>query len=132
MSLLLMAALWLLCVGVPGGGAETDVPVYQAPQILAPRARLGGSLRGGEGDDPAIVALVPDHVGMTIKQRPAFNWFLSKHTTIILMRCNANKRKILFAEIRCGARLHRRKFVCRQSTDIRSAIAFFTIYDRSE
>ncbi|MCK6492991.1 MAG: DUF928 domain-containing protein [Nitrospira sp.] len=82
MSLLLMAALWLLCVGVPGGGAETDVPVYQAPQILAPRARLGGSLRGGEGDDPAIVALVPDHVGMTIKQRPAFNWFLSKHTTL--------------------------------------------------
>lgn len=38
-----MAALWLLCVGVPGGGAETDVPVYQAPQILAPRARLGGA-----------------------------------------------------------------------------------------
>jgi hypothetical protein len=47
-----------------------------------PRARVGGGLRGTEGKDPEIVALVPDHVGLTIKQAPSLNWFLSKPTSL--------------------------------------------------
>ena len=43
-----------------------DVPQYNAPQKMTPRARLGGSLRGSEGEDPAVAALVPDHVGITV------------------------------------------------------------------
>ena len=48
---------------------------------LTPRARVGGGLRGTDGSDPVLVALVPDHVGLTVKKTPVLNWFLSKPTT---------------------------------------------------
>lgn len=74
----------LLCTAA--GGAATDgdqqLPRYQAPQNTAPHARIGGTLRAGDGEDPAVAALVPDHVGITIKERPVLNWFLSKPTTL--------------------------------------------------
>ena len=56
-------------------------PVYIPPKRLMPRARVGGTLRGTDGKDPEIVALVPDHVGMTVKSTPMLNWFLSKPTS---------------------------------------------------
>lgn len=59
-----------------------QMPTYNAPQNITPRARLGGSLRGSDGDDPIVAALVPDHVGITVRQHPELNWFLSKHTTL--------------------------------------------------
>jgi hypothetical protein len=64
------------------GGSASETPAYKAPQHLTPRARVGGGLRGSGGDDPAVAALVPDHVGMTVKQHPELNWFLSKHTSL--------------------------------------------------
>ncbi len=60
---------------------EPAMPTYHAPKQITPRARIGGSLRGADGEDPAVAALVPDHVGFTVKQHPALNWFVSKHTT---------------------------------------------------
>jgi hypothetical protein len=63
-------------------GSESQTPVYKAPQRLTPRARLGGDVRGRGGDDPAVTALVPDHVGITAKQHPELNWFLSAHTSL--------------------------------------------------
>jgi hypothetical protein len=57
------------------------LPLYQPPKKLTPRARVGGGLRGTDGSDPVIVALVPDHVGLTVKKAPVLNWFLSKPTT---------------------------------------------------
>jgi hypothetical protein len=39
-------------------------------------------MRGTDGKDPEIVALVPDHVGLTAKQAPSLNWFLSKPTSL--------------------------------------------------
>ena len=59
---------------------DLPLPVYTPPKQLAPRARVGGSLRGTDGNEPEIVALVPDHVGLTVKQTPTLNWFLSKPT----------------------------------------------------
>lgn len=56
-------------------------PVYTPPKKLTPRARVGGALRGTEGNEPEIVALVPDHVGLTVKQTPTLSWYLSKPTT---------------------------------------------------
>jgi hypothetical protein len=64
-----------------GQTEETPTPLYTPPKKLVPRARVGGTLRGTDGKDPEIVALVPDHVGMTVKQTPTLNWFLSKPTT---------------------------------------------------
>jgi len=57
------------------------VPLYTPPKKLTPRARVGGGLRGTDGSDPVLVALVPDHVGLTVKKTPILNWFLSKPTT---------------------------------------------------
>jgi hypothetical protein len=64
-----------------GQSEDSQFPVYTPPKKLTPRARVGGTLRGTEGKDPEIVALVPDHVGLTVKQTPTLNWFLSKRTT---------------------------------------------------
>jgi hypothetical protein len=60
---------------------DPSPPVYTPPKKLTPRARVGGTLRGTESNEPEIVALVPDHVGLTVKQTPTLNWYLSKPTT---------------------------------------------------
>lgn len=61
---------------------ETPLPIYTPRNKTTPRARVGGGLRGTDGKDPEIVALVPDHVGLTVKQAPSLNWFLSKPTSL--------------------------------------------------
>src|SRR6185295_12595075 len=59
---------------------DVPLPLYTPPKKLMPRARVGGGLRGTDGNDPVLVALVPDHVGLTVKKTPVLNWFLSKPT----------------------------------------------------
>jgi Domain of Unknown Function (DUF928) len=63
---------------------ESLLPIYipRNKNKMMPRARVGGSLRGTEGKDPELVALVPDHVGLTVKQAPSLNWYLSKPTSL--------------------------------------------------
>ena len=73
---------------------EPELPMYKAPQQVMPRARIGGTLRGSEGEDPAIAALVPDHVGITVKQHPVLNWFLSKHTALPIKFTLIDERSI--------------------------------------
>jgi len=68
-------------VAQSGPPEDTPLPLYQPPKKLIPRARVGGGLRGTDGNDPVLVALVPDHVGLTVKKAPVLNWFLSKPTT---------------------------------------------------
>ncbi len=77
-----LLALLLAGTGMAPAEGEPGMPTYRAPQQMTPRARIGGSLRGSEGEDPAVAALVPDHVGITVKQHPVLNWFLSKHTSL--------------------------------------------------
>jgi len=67
-------------VSQSGPTESAPLPLYQPPKKLTPRARVGGGLRGTDGTDPVLVALVPDHVGLTIKKAPVLNWFLSKPT----------------------------------------------------
>lgn len=73
---------------------EPELPTYHAPKKMTPRARIGGSLRGSDGDDPAVAALVPDHVGMTAKQHPALNWFVSKQTSLPIRFTLIDERSI--------------------------------------
>ena len=68
-------------VAQSGPTEDAPLPLYQPPKKLIPRARVGGGLRGTDGSDPVLVALVPDHVGLTVKKAPVLNWFLSKPTT---------------------------------------------------
>jgi hypothetical protein len=63
---------------------DSQLPVYTPPKRLTPRARVGGTLRGSDSHEPELVALVPDHVGLTAKQTPTLNWYLSKPTTYLL------------------------------------------------
>jgi Domain of Unknown Function (DUF928) len=60
---------------------EFSAPLYTPPKNVVPRARVGGEMRGTGGSEPEVVALVPDHVGMTTNKAPALNYFLSKPTT---------------------------------------------------
>lgn len=64
----------------PNQPDESSQPLYAPPKKLTPRARVGGDMRGTDGNDPEVKALVPDHVGLTIKETPVVNWFLSKST----------------------------------------------------
>lgn len=74
---------------------DLQLPVYTPPKKLTPRARVGGALRGTDGNEPEIVALVPDHVGLTVKQTPTLNWYLSKPTTYPLRFTLNDTQKIL-------------------------------------
>ena len=74
---------------------DREQALYTPPKRLTPRARIGGTMRGLEGAQPEIVALVPDHVGWTAKQAPTLNWFLSKPTPTPLRFTLNDDRKIL-------------------------------------
>jgi hypothetical protein len=74
---------------------DLQLPVYTPPKKLTPRARVGGGLRGTDGNEPEIVALVPDHVGLTVKQTPTLNWYLSHSTTYPLRFTLNDTQKIL-------------------------------------
>ena len=60
---------------------DPSLPIYTPPKKFSPRARIGGRLRGTEGADPELQAIVPDHVGFTVQQTPTLTWFLSKPTS---------------------------------------------------
>jgi hypothetical protein len=74
---------------------DQQPPLYTPPKKLTPRARVGGTLRGTDGNEPEIVALVPDHVGLTVKQTPTLNWYLSKPTTYPLRFTLNDTQKII-------------------------------------
>lgn len=81
-------------VSTAGAAEELELPTYIPPKKLMPRARVGGQLRGTEGADPEIQALVPDHVGLTVQQNPVLNWFLSKPTAYAVRFTLVDNRSI--------------------------------------
>lgn len=64
----------------PATAPDWPLPAYKPRKDSVPRARIGGGARGEPGN-PVLVALVPDHVGLTLKSDPALCWFLSQPTT---------------------------------------------------
>ena len=69
--------------------ASEEQPLYSPPKKITPRARVGGDARGTDGTEPEVKALVPDHVGLTSKETPVVNWFVSKstpHQVIVTLR----------------------------------------------
>jgi hypothetical protein len=70
----------LVAAGPEKPKEELSQPLYTPPKKLTPRARVGGDVRGSADTEPEIKALVPDHVGYTVLETPAVNWFLSKST----------------------------------------------------
>ena len=77
----------LIAAGAPKSSEEQ--PLYAPPKKITPRARVGGDARGTDSTEPEVKALVPDHVGLTSKETPVVNWFVSKstpHQVIVTLR----------------------------------------------
>lgn len=55
-------------------------PLYRPPHRGAPGGRVGGGTRGPSTNLPVLLALVPDHVGMSSEAQPSLVWYLSKTT----------------------------------------------------
>ena len=88
-----LAQSTLLAAGTPKSSEEH--PVCTPPKKITPRARVGGDVRGTDGTEPEVKALVPDHVGLTIKETPVVNWYLSKSTpyqVIVTLRDDRSPR----------------------------------------
>ena len=65
----------------PTHRAPVYVPPHLPPsKIGVPKGRVGGGTRD-EGDLPTLVALAPDHVGLTAQAQPSLFWYLSSSTT---------------------------------------------------
>lgn len=57
------------------------VSLYKPPHLGAPRLRMGGGVRGGEGSDaPVIHVLAPEQLGLTTAEQPTLYWHLDKAT----------------------------------------------------
>lgn len=63
---------------------ELVLPIYKPRKESSPRARIEGASRGSESGEPLVVALVPDHVGLTFKNDSSLCWYLSKMTSLPL------------------------------------------------
>jgi hypothetical protein len=67
--------------GAPAAAGAPDVamgvPLYQLPKVGKPRERIGGGRRGIAQEQPEVLALVPDHVGLTVNPQPVLYWYLS-------------------------------------------------------
>jgi hypothetical protein len=71
-----------------GGVAYTDIsastatkePTYKPPRVGAPKGvrLVGGGTRSRSGKFVTLVALVPDHTGLTTKPQPSLYWYLSE------------------------------------------------------
>lgn len=59
-----------------------EIPIYKPRRQSAPKGRVGGGIRGGDG--PALYVLAPDHVGFTKEEQPSLFWYLSKTTALPL------------------------------------------------
>jgi hypothetical protein len=75
--------------------SSEEQPIYTPPKKITPRARVGGDVRGIDSGEPEVKALVPDHVGLTIKETPIVNWFVSKptqHEVVVTLRDDRSPR----------------------------------------
>ena len=96
--LLTVSGAYVLDAADKAPAAKADQPddlIYTPPKKPTPRARVGGALRGTESNEPELVALVPDHVGLTVKRTPTLNWYLSKPTTYPLRFTLNDTQKIV-------------------------------------
>ena len=70
----------------PSPPRELTVPVYRPPKPTRgsfPRNLSGAATRGRDAPDaPLVVALAPDHLGLTVNEQPNLYWFLEKDSAI--------------------------------------------------
>jgi len=52
--------------------------LFKAPLRGAPLARVGGGIRGAEGEEIVFSVLNPDQTGLTTKEQPSLYWYQSR------------------------------------------------------
>ena len=62
--------------------SDHSMPVYHPPKDNIPHARIESGMRGEGDNELKAVALVPDHVGFTIKKDPTLYWHASHATSL--------------------------------------------------
>jgi hypothetical protein len=82
MRALLSTVALALAIVLPGAArAQGDAVQYTPPaKDLAPR-RVGGNTRGLPAAMPAVAVLAPDHLALTVSERPTLYWYRSAPTT---------------------------------------------------
>jgi hypothetical protein len=63
---------------VQGTEAPKKLPTYTPPLRGTPGGRVAGGTRGESDGFPTVLALVPDHTGLTTQEQPSLYWFLSQ------------------------------------------------------
>ncbi|HJR75373.1 MAG TPA: DUF928 domain-containing protein [Nitrospiraceae bacterium] len=71
------------------------MPIYNPPKESTPRARIGGHSRGSDAAAPSLIALVPDHIGFTMKHDTALCWYLQRQTSRPLTLTVTDSQRLL-------------------------------------
>jgi hypothetical protein len=58
--------------------AAISLPVYVPPRRGAPLARVGGGTRAQDAPNVQLLALAPNHTGLTTSATPTLYWYLSR------------------------------------------------------
>jgi len=88
----------------PSSGPRQGIILYQPPKLGAPGARIGGGTRAPGTKLPTVLALVPDHLGLTTEKQPTLYWFLSEPTTSpIEFTLNDEKSGKTILQLKLGA-----------------------------
>ena len=70
----------------PSPPREENLPVYRPPKPTRgsfPRNLTGAATRGrGTPDAPFVIALAPDHLGLTVNEQPNLYWYLEKDSAL--------------------------------------------------
>ncbi|QWR78223.1 DUF928 domain-containing protein [Candidatus Magnetomonas plexicatena] len=72
---LLVVTLLSLSFGILAATAEEAI-AYKPPKLGKPTVRVGAGTRSIDAD--VLLALVPEHAGLTTKAQPAVCWYMSK------------------------------------------------------
>lgn len=74
---------------------DAEMPIYNSPKESTPRARIGGHSRGSDAVAPSLIALVPDHIGFTMRDDTALCWYLQKQTSRLLTLTVTDSQRLL-------------------------------------
>ena len=74
---------------------DAQMPIYKPRKESTIHARLGGHSRGQGSEAPSLIALVPDHVGFTIKNDTALCWHLSVQSSRPVTVTVADSQRVL-------------------------------------
>lgn len=77
-AVIALATPSLAACGPDATPTDSCPPAYADPEAHEPPVRIGGGVRGAGSVDVQVVALAPDHTGLTAEDQPTLYWFVSQ------------------------------------------------------